>query len=75
MWSGSFDDWPDFRFTRRSFPHPPSGHLLSRGEGGEAAIHKVSLRIGLLSGLGALNRSSGRSNVRVERLRRFYLKM
>jgi hypothetical protein len=28
-------------------PHPPSGHLLPRGEGGGAAAHKGSMCFGL----------------------------
>jgi hypothetical protein len=29
-------------------PHPPSGHLLPWGEGGEAALQEGFVRIGLL---------------------------
>jgi hypothetical protein len=45
---GRIDDWPDLGLPGALPPHPPCGHLLPQGEGGEAAPPKGSLRIGLL---------------------------
>jgi hypothetical protein len=35
---GRFDDWPGIGLPRALSPHPPFGHLLPWGEGGEAAL-------------------------------------
>jgi hypothetical protein len=40
-------------------PHPSFGHLLPRGEGGEAELHEVSLRLGLVQRFGCPSRWHG----------------